>query len=312
MCRQNPWKQLTNPKNSTMAQFGKAIRSGKGKPSYFMAILGVSIVLFIWGLLGLIAIYVNAFRKNLSENVKVNVYLTNTVTKPEIDSFINYLNAQEYIREVKFTDKEEAKKSLIGSNDESVDFGLIDEMDNPLPHTVTFTLKSQYVQSDTLAAITKKLKEKESVVESIKYSKDVVNAINNSVKNTKIFLLIVAILMSVLAVLLIDNTIKLAMYSNRFLIKTMQMVGATRWFIAKPLIIRAIVNGLISAGVTIGVLYGVILLAEAKVPDISLFRDTPRIILLFAGIILLGVIITVLSTYRSVLKYLRMKLDDLY
>lgn len=295
-----------------MAQFGKGIRSGKGKPSYFMAILGVAIVLFIWGLLGLIAIYLNSFRKNLSENVRVNVYLTNTSTKAEADSFANYLRAQPYTREVTFTDKEEAKKIMLNSKEDPVDFGAIEDIDNPLPNTVTISLKSEFMHPDTLVSITKRLKANEAIVGTIDYSKDVVNAINNSVKNIKIFLLITAILMSILAVLLIDNTIKLAMYSNRFLIKTMQMVGATRWFIAKPLIIRAVINGLISAGFTLVILYGVILLAEAKVPDIRPFRDMPRIIMLFSAIILAGAMITVASTYRSVFKYLRMKLDDLY
>jgi cell division transport system permease protein len=294
-----------------MAQFGKSISSGKGKPSYFMAILGVTIVLFIWGLLGLIFIYLNSFRKNMSENVKINVYLTNSATKPEIDSFIQNLRNQPYTREVDFTDKEKAKQIMVGSKDESIDFGLIDEMDNPLPNTITFSLKSQYMISDTLVAITRELEKNTAIVGSTQYSKDVVDAINKSVKNIKIGLMIAAILLSILVVLLIDNTIKLAMYSNRFLIKTMQMVGATRWFIAKPLDIRAIINGLISAAITIAILYGVILLVEAKLP-IREFRDMTRISVLFACIIVLGVVITLASTHRSVIKYLKMKLDDLY
>jgi cell division transport system permease protein len=294
-----------------MAQFGKSISSGKGKPSYFMAILGVTIVLFIWGLLGLIFIYLNSFRKNMSENVKINVYLTNSATKPEIDSFIQNLRNQPFTREIEFTDKEKAKQIMIGSKDESIDFGLIDEMDNPLPNTITFSLKSQYMIPDTLVAITRDLEKNTAIVGSTQYSKDVVDAINKSVKNIKIGLMIAAVLLSILVVLLIDNTIKLAMYSNRFLIKTMQMVGATRWFIAKPLDIRAIINGLISAAITIAILYGVILLVETKLP-IREFRDMTRISVLFASILVLGVLITLASTHRSVIKYLKMKLDDLY
>jgi cell division transport system permease protein len=294
-----------------MAQFGKSISSGKGKPSYFMAILGVTIVLFIWGLLGLIFIYLNSFRKNMSENVKINVYLTNSATKPEIDSFILNLRNQPFTREIEFTDKEKAKQIMIGSKDESIDFGLIDEMDNPLPNTITFSLKSQYMIPDTLVAITRDLEKNTAIVGSTQYSKDVVDAINKSVKNIKIGLMIAAVLLSILVVLLIDNTIKLAMYSNRFLIKTMQMVGATRWFIAKPLDIRAIINGLISAAITIAILYGVILLVETKLP-IREFRDMARISVLFASILVLGVLITLASTHRSVIKYLKMKLDDLY
>jgi cell division transport system permease protein len=110
----------------------------------------------------------------------------------------------------------------------------------------------------------------------------------------------------------IDNTIRLAMFSNRFLIKTMQMVGATRGFIAKPLNIRALINGLISSGIAIVILFSVITWAESQFPPLKAIRDTKLNLSIFGGLIVLGVGISVYSTYRSVLKYLKMKLDDLY
>jgi cell division transport system permease protein len=295
-----------------MAQFGKSSSSKKGKPSYFMSILGVTIVLFIWGLLGLIFIYLNGFRRNMSEKVEVNVYMTNTATQPEIDSFISYIRAQPYTGVVTFIHKDEARKLLMESKDDPVDFGVIDDMPNPLQNTVSFTVKDQYMVPDTITRITNQLAQNKSLVESTQYSKDVVDAINRSVKNIKIGLLIAAILLTILVVLLIDNTIKLAMYSNRFLIKTMQMVGATRWFIAKPIDLRAIINGFLSAVIAIAVLWGVVVLVENKIPDIRPHRDTSKILMLFAGIIIVGVVITLASTHRSVIKYLKMKLDDLY
>jgi len=115
-----------------------------------------------------------------------------------------------------------------------------------------------------------------------------------------------------LVIISIDNTIRLAMYSNRFLIKTMQMVGATRGFIARPLDGRAVVNGLIASGIAIGLMIGFIGLSEKFIPYLKVLHDTKNLLLIFSGIIILGLFITLFSTHRSVIKYLKMKLDDLY
>ena len=124
--------------------------------------------------------------------------------------------------------------------------------------------------------------------------------------------LVAAIILTILVIFSIDNTIRLAMYSNRFLIKTMQMVGATRWFIAKPINIRAIVNGLIASGIAIFLVWIAILSIEYFTPEFKALHDNRSMIFLFIGIVLLGIGITLISTHRSVIKYLRMKLDDLY
>jgi cell division transport system permease protein len=127
-----------------------------------------------------------------------------------------------------------------------------------------------------------------------------------------IILLVVAVAISILVIVLIDNTIKLAMFSNRFLIKTMQMVGATRGFIAKPMNTRAIINGAVSGLIAVLVIIGVIIFAEKWLPEIRALRDYTLLSILFISIILLGVVISFVSTHRSVIKYLKMKLDDLY
>ncbi len=119
-------------------------------------------------------------------------------------------------------------------------------------------------------------------------------------------------MLSVVVIVLIDNTIRLAMFSNRFLIKTMQMVGATRGFIAKPMNIRAVINGLISSVIAIGAIWAMILWIESYVPDMKALRDPINYIFLFGGIVVIGVGISLYSTHRSVMKYLKMKLDELY
>ena len=125
-------------------------------------------------------------------------------------------------------------------------------------------------------------------------------------------MLVIAIVICILVMILIDNTIRLAMFSNRFLIKTMQMVGATRWFIARPMDIKAVLNGAVSGLIAIAGILGFIFFAERWLPEIKALRDYSSLFIMFALIILIGISISLASTHRSVLKYLKMKLDDLY
>ncbi|HEY0041890.1 MAG TPA: FtsX-like permease family protein, partial [Flavisolibacter sp.] len=149
-------------------------------------------------------------------------------------------------------------------------------------------------------------------ISEVKYPEAVVSNLNENIRKLSLGLLIIALLIAIAVIFLIDNTIRLAMFSNRFIIKTMQMVGATRWFIAKPLNLRAIINGAISAVIAIALVFIVIRIAQGYFPDLALLNDNGMLLLLFFILLILGISITVFSTYRSVLKYLRMKLDELY
>jgi cell division transport system permease protein len=294
-----------------MGQFGKSSSSKKGKPSYFMSILGVTIVLFIWGVFGLIWIYVKKYNQTAKEKVQVQVYLSNAATKADIDNLIAQIKTQPFTKEVTFTDKEQAKSIMINNKEEDIDFSLIDSI-NPLPNTISFTVKNEYVHPDTLKNIKAMLLQVPGFIDEIKVPEDVIKNMSNFFDSIKWWLIGIAILFSILVVLLIDNTIRLAMYSNRFLIKTMQMVGATRNFIALPMDKRAVINGCISAVISIFLLYGAVLLIENNIPDLQPLRDNGMLLWLFIAIIVMGVVITFFSTHRSVIKYLKMKLDDLY
>ncbi|HZI00508.1 MAG TPA: FtsX-like permease family protein, partial [Flavisolibacter sp.] len=185
-------------------------------------------------------------------------------------------------------------------------------LDNSLlPTSIDFTLKADYVDSAQLTNIKSSLAAFPAVDE-VRYPTSVVGKMQRNFNIISLVLAGVAILIAVLVIILIDNTIRLAMFSNRFLIKTMQMVGATRWFIAKPLNIRAVINGAISGVIAIVLVYLVIQVAERFLPDLKALHDTGLLITLFLALILIGITITVFSTHRSVRKYLRMKLDELY
>jgi cell division transport system permease protein len=225
-------------------------------------------------------------------------------------ALMQYFAGQPYIRNYSFVTKEAARQKYLSDGNE--DWNKILDY-NPLPNSIYFNVKKEYVQVDTLENIRKNIQETQSaLVTDVQYPKELVTNLNKNLRNISLILLAVAIILAIVVIVLIDNTIRLAMFSNRFLIKTMQMVGATRGFIARPLNIRAIINGAFSAVIAIALIYILITIAGNLVPEIKVVHSNSTLILLFAVLILIGITISLFSTYRSVLKYLRMKLDELY
>lgn len=290
-----------------MAQSGKS--SGKrGKPSYFMSILGVTLVLFLLGIIGWLVINANKLGNYFKENVEVGAYLRGDVNAKDSAALMDYISSKPYVMSIEFVTKEAAKKKYLGDGNENWD-KVLDA--NPLPNSINFKVKQQYMNGDSLAAIQADLQQ-QTYISDVEYPKALVDNLNKNIQRISIILLAVAILLALVVIILIDNTIRLAMFSNRFLIKTMQMVGATRWFIAKPMNIRAIINGALSGVIAIAAVVVVIFGAERVLPEMKAIHDNTTLALLFIGLIILGICITLFSTHRSVLKYLRMKLDDLY
>jgi cell division transport system permease protein len=290
-----------------MTQSGKASIK-RGKPSYFMSILGVTVVLFLLGMVGWMGINSKKLMEYFKESVEVQVFLQPNIKDTARQNLQNYIAAQPYVKNVRYTDKETAKQEWLKSGGE--DF--TEFLDNALlPTSIDFTLKSDFVDSTHLSAIKADLSQN-PIVDEVKYPTAVVGKMQRNFRVVSLVLAGIAILMALLVIVLIDNTIRLAMFSNRFLIKTMQMVGATRWFIAKPLNSRAVINGAISGLIAIAAVYGVITTAERLLPDLQALHDTNMLLMLFVVLIILGISITLFSTYRSVLKYLKMKLDELY
>src|SRR6266498_4672555 len=290
-----------------MSQSGKASIK-RGKPSYFMAILGVTIVLCLFGIIGLITINSRKLIQNIKESVEVHVFLKQNIKDSSRINLQNYIASKPYTKNIKYTDKETAKKEWLQSGGE--DF--TEFIDNSLlPPSIDFTLKNEYVDSIQLNSIQADIAQSPNVDE-VKFPKAVVGSMMKNFRNVGVGLAIVAILIAVMVIFLIDNTIRLAMFSNRFLIKTMQMVGATRGFIARPLNMKAIVNGAVSGAIASAILFLIIMIVESYVSWFRAVHDNGLLFLLFFVLIILGISITLFSTHRSVLKYLRMKLDDLY
>ena len=290
-----------------MAQFGKGYAK-RSTPSYFMAIVGVSLVLFLLGLLGWIVINANRLGENFRENLEVQVYVRQNISPKDSAALVQYVAAQPYVKSYNYVTKDMARKQFVGDGNDDF-MSVLDQ--NPLPASVNFRIKSEYANTDSLNKIKTDFSQN-IAVDEVKYNKKLVTNLNDMIRKVSLILLVVTVLISVAVIVLIDNTIRLAMFSNRFLIKTMQMVGATRWFIARPMDRRAIVNGAISGLIAIGAIVGIIFACETWLPEIKALRDYTLLAGMFVVIVLLGICISFISTHRSVLKYLKMKLDDLY
>jgi cell division transport system permease protein len=292
-----------------MAQFGKA-SAKRGKPSYIYAIIGVALILFLFGIVGWIFLNIRKTGEYFKESIQVHAWIERSASKKQIDSVQNYISSLPFAINVEYVTMQKAIEKWNAENDTTWKQFLAN---NPLPESIDFFVKADYMQKDSLALLGNYLQTNyHGVISEFQYPTETVAYVSKFVKTAALWVLVIAIILSILVIISIDNTIRLAMYSNRFLIKTMQMVGATRWFIAKPLDMRALVNGLIASLAAIVLLIGFIAIAEKFVPYFKILHDNSNMILLFAGMILLGLFITLFSTHRSVLKYLKMKLDDLY
>jgi len=294
-------------KQYPMTRTGKASIK-RSKPSYFMSILGVTLVLFFLGVIGWLVINTSKIVKNLKDDVTISAYLRGDLNPKDSIALVEYIAAKPYIKRYNYITKEMAKEKYLAGGHEGWDKILTE---NPLPNSIDFKVKDAYLNTDSLSVIRADL-EQQTYVSEVVYPEAVVGEMTKNIRQASIVLLGLAIILSIAVIVLIDNTIKLAMFSNRFLIKTMQMVGATRWFIAKPMNIRAIMNGALSGLIAVSAIWFLVIIAEKNIPWMKAAHDNNSLVILSLGLILLGVCITLFSTHRSVIKYLKMKLDELY
>ncbi len=282
----------------------------KSKPSYFYAIVGVSLVLFLLGVLGWLVIYGRGLTKVLKENTEVQVVFHDNTRPENIDKMKEMLDGQGFVKKTKITTKEEAARLFKEEGGEDYSQLLGSEF-NPLYSSIEILLHSEYVNKDSLSKVEQFLKQS-NIVREVVYPKNIIEKMNSNFKKFSIVLAVLSVIFIIIAVVLIDNTVRLAMFSNRFLIKTMQMVGATHKFISKPFERRAVINGLIGGVIAVVALWMLTSFAASRWPELKALHDPLLIGLLLFGMIVTGVLISVISTNRSVLKYLKMHVEDLY
>lgn len=280
----------------------------KSKPTYFNAIMGVALVLFLIGVLGWLLINGRALSRAFKENLEVHVDFHDNVTDESVKKMKTILDKQSFVWHSRIITKEEAvamENQVEGGN--MVEFlGF-----NPLFTSISLNLNEEYVNKDSLAKI-KQFILQSNVVRDVTWATVVVDQMDKNLKKLGFILGGISVVLLIVVIFLIDNTVRLAMFSNRFIIKTMQMVGATRSFITRPFDMRALLNGLLSGVVAVVGLWIIMKFANGLLPELSTLSDPLHVGLLMGGMIVLGILISMISTHRSVVKYLKMHVDDLY
>ncbi len=290
--------QIEQPKEGS-----KRLRS-----SYASSIISVSLVLFMLGLLGLLVVDAKKIGDYLKEHVQLNVYLQENIGQQDLDLFMVALNQSDFVRSARYVSKEEALDSLKKELGESAT-GMLES--NPLPATIDINVKASYANPDSL----KRIKEQMStirLVRDVSYQQTEISKMNQNFRTIAMIILVFCALLLFVAVVLINNTIRLSMYSKRFLIKSMQLVGATKSFIRWPFLKTGFVHGIYSGIISSILLAVVVYFIQRQFPEFQQLSDLKMIGLLFAGMILIGILVTSLSTLFSVSKYLRLHVDELY
>lgn len=276
--------------------------------SYFSVVISIALVLFLLGLLGMLVLNAKTISNNFKERVVMTIYLNDTAKEVEINQLEKSLTLASYIKETKYISKEEAADFMKGEYGE--DF-LDDIGHNPLQNSIEVNLKADFVTEQRLDSISQATLTKQ-FVDDVRYDKDLVSMMNSNVKRISLWVLIISALFTLIAVLLINSSIRLSVYSKRFTIKTMQMVGATKQFIRRPFIWKSIKLGIIGAVIALIGMAVVLYYIDKTFADLELLSNPILIVSLFLGVFVLGIVITWISTYIATQRFLNLKTDQLY
>ncbi len=270
----------------------------------------MSLVLFMLGSLGIVLLNAKKLSDYAKENIGFAIYLNKNVKEADVIQLKKTLDAEPYVKSTEYIDEERAVEILKEELGEEEDFMNFLEY-NPLLASIDIRLNPDYAHPDSLSKFESTLLDNPQVHE-VDIRKDLAVLINENVQKISLFILVFSALLLIIAVGLINNTIRLSIYSHRFLIKTMQLVGATHGFIRRPYVMKGIMNGIISALFAIILLYGIFYLIQQNIPEIVDLQNLEMYLTLFAIVMLLGVLISWISTSLAVTKYLRAQTGDLY
>ncbi|PTQ95537.1 cell division transport system permease protein [Mucilaginibacter yixingensis] len=291
-----------------MEEFEESSSAKKTKTIYISTVFGISMVLLMVGLLGLILVHANNLSKYVKENIVLNVFVDESARDADVQQLQHQLENHPFVKQSTFVTKEEAARNL--QKDLGEDFVKFLGY-NPLSESLDVYLKAEYADNEHIAMFKAQLL-KNPIVKEIKYQQSLVDQMNHNLAAITLIILAFAAIFVVVSVGLINNTIRLAIYSQRFIIKSMQLVGATRSFIRKPFILYGIWHGLLGALIAIIILMGTLYLANTTIPELVVLQNYAEFGMVFLIVIGLGILISGLSTWLAVNKFLRSKIISLY
>lgn len=278
--------------------------------SYFTSIISITLVLFTLGILGLIVLQASALSNYIKENIGFEIIIKPEVKEADILYLQKTLDLEPFVKTTEYITKEEASKRLTDMLGEEFT-GFLGEEENPLLPSIDIRFNADWANNDSLAVIEESIMANENVKE-VYYQKSLVHIINKNVRRISLILLGFSLLLLFIAMALINNTIRLSVYSKRFTIRSMQLIGATERFIRRPFVLKGILQGVISAVITMVLISIIITALKNNIPELAVLIGPKMIIFLFIFILTLGIVLAGMSTFFAVKKYLRMRTERLY
>lgn len=280
----------------------------KTKTIYISTVISIALVLLMTGLLGLILVHAKNLSNYVKENIVLNIIVSEGAKEVDITALQKQLDANPFVLKTQYVSKELAARNL--TKDLGEDF--VDFLGyNPLLSSIDVYMKADYANNASIQSFSNQLT-KNPLVKEVIYQKSLIDMVNQNIKGIGLIILAFAGILLIIAVALINNTIRLAIYSQRFLIKSMQLVGATKNFILKPFLAYGIFHGLLAGLIAIILLLLTLYFAQQQVPEMIILRNWFEFSIVFIAVITIGILISGLSTYFAVSNFLRLKIYDLY
>ncbi len=276
--------------------------------SYFSVVLSIGLVLFLLGILGLLVLNTKKMADHFKEQITISVFLKENAKEVEVDQLQKSLAMAEYTKTATYVSKEEAAEQ----HSKEIGENFIDFLGyNPLKNSIDVQLNADFVSPEQIEEIATGISKK-NYVDEVSYDKPLVGLLSENVKKISFWILVASAIFTFIAVLLINSSIRLSIYSKRFIIKTMQMVGATKIFIRRPFLWTNIKLGMLGAVLALLALGGVLYYLDANFTEFNILQDSTLLIILFVSVFLLGVLISLISTYFATQRFLNLRTDELY
>ena len=291
-----------------MEEFEASASSRKTKSIYISTVFGIAMVLLMIGLLGLILVDANNLSRYVKENIVLNVFVDDAAHETDVMQLQKQIEANPMVKQTQYVSKELAARNL--QKDLGEDFVKFLGY-NPLSQSLDVYLKADYANNADIEKFKGQLL-KNTMVKEVKYQQSLVDQMNSNLTSISLIILVFAGIFVILSVALINNTIRLAIYSQRFLIKSMQLVGATKSFIRKPFLLYGIWHGLLGGLIAVIILIGTLYLAVKEIPDLVILQNYTQFGIVFILITGIGIFISGFSTYLAVNRFLRLKIYNLY
>lgn len=300
-----------------MAETGPKFKVRKkklGSYPFVSTVFSITLALLVTGVFGTLLIYSKELERHVRQNVTIQVYLKTNVNEAQRLQIAKNLSAQNFIprdkkeTNIRFESKEQAAERFIKDTGEDFRQFL---GENPLRDSFIVLIDPEYQNKESLAKIRATVEQIHGVFQ-VDYPESTISSVNENIATIGLVLMGAAVLLLVAVVVLINNTLRLALFSQRFLIRSMQLVGARSWFIQRPFLLRAAIHGLAAGLLAAGAIAALIYVATDRIEALQLIQNRSRMTILLGSLILMGIFVAVLSTYRAVNKYLKLSLDELY